>query len=88
MPNFSKDNTSDDAYLLFSAVAREYDSGTGDDDLMLLAFQYAESPEAAVNKDYKIAKFFFPKYNAVPMVASILQVAQSDSKNWIAPPKE
>jgi hypothetical protein len=54
----------------------------------LIAFQYAETPEAAANKDYKIAKFFFPKYNAVPMVASILEVAQSGGKTWVEPPKK
>ncbi|MDR3727137.1 MAG: hypothetical protein P4K86_08865 [Terracidiphilus sp.] len=88
MPNFSKDNTAEDAYLLFSSVAREYDVGTDSDDLMLIAFKYAESPEAAAKKDYKIAKFFFPKYNAVPMVASILEVAQIGGKVWEAPPED
>jgi hypothetical protein len=87
MPNFSNNKTTDDAYLLVAAEVHEYDDGTSNRDVMLLTFQFAESPEAFAQKDFKVAKFFFPKCNAAPMVASILEVAQSGGKTWVAPPE-
>jgi hypothetical protein len=85
MPNFSKDETANDAYMLFAAEAREYDDGTNTRDVMLLTLQYAESPEAFAQKDFNVAKFFFPKYKAAPIVKSILEIAQSSGKTWADP---
>jgi hypothetical protein len=46
MPNFSKDNTTADQCFPHAAKVIEYDQGDGTKDLLLLAFQYAESSAA------------------------------------------
>jgi hypothetical protein len=56
MPNFSKDETANDAYMLFAAEAREYDDGTNTRDVMLLTLQYAESPRSVCAKGFQCSQ--------------------------------
>ena len=64
MPNLSKDNTMFDACLPHATQVSEHDGGNGNRDYMLLTCECAESSEAFDNRDFKIARCFFPKYKA------------------------
>jgi hypothetical protein len=88
MPSLGKDNTMDDACLLHATQVSEHDGGNGNRDYMLLTCEYAESLEAFDNRKFKIARYFFPKYKAASLVASLLEIAQSSGKIWEAPPEK
>ena len=86
MPTLANDNTMDKACPLYATQVSEHDGGNGNRDFMLLTCEYAESSEAFDNKYFKIARFYFPKYKASGLIASLLEVAQSSGKIWETPP--
>jgi hypothetical protein len=85
MPNFSKDNTMDDPAFLYAARVLEFDLGDESNDMIFLALQYADTPEAMGAKDWKVAKFYFPKYAAPPLASAILECAGRGGVQWVNP---
>ena len=86
MLNFSKDNTTVDPDFLHAAKVIEYSLDDEDKkDILLVAFPYADSDEAMEKKDWKVAKFFFPKYAAPPIAAAILECGGDGEVQWASP---